>query len=210
MKQNPGDGRLRQEITGTGTISIAAIGGLPSPAPYCTPAIKADRHSMQQEVSRMRGQAFTLSEGNLSGGAYDPVQNRSSARLPGLFRHLTHPRISILPIAELFAQIALGFSRSADHDFFAGAIQGIAETGCWSGEVAEALSVLLPAYDREASLSALGRFAARWDVARCLTNLYRLNVEEARTLAILDEPIEAPVIITGLPRTGSTFLHRLL
>jgi hypothetical protein len=115
----------------------------------------------------MRGQSFTLSEGNLSGGASHHIPKPPSPGLSGLFRRL--PRISLLPAAELLAQIALAFSRSADQDFFGGAIQGIAETGYWSGEIAEALSILLPAYDREASLSALGRFAARWDIARCLT-----------------------------------------
>jgi len=155
----------------------------------------------------MNGHAFIFWERDPSGGAAEHGLKPLRARLPDLFRRATHPRISLLPVAELFAQIGLGLSRPADRDF---ASIAEAESGCWSDEIAEALSVLLPAYEQEASLSALGRMAARWDLERCLTNLRRLNAEEARTPAILDERIVAPIIITGLPRTGSTFLHRLL
>ena len=40
----------------------------------------------------------------------------------------------------------------------------------------------------------------------------RLTIEEdiARHPEILDVPIERPLFITGLPRSGTTFLHRLM
>ena len=59
-------------------------------------------------------------------------------------------------------------------------------------------------------MSLFGRFGTRWDIGRFLANLLRLRDEEQRTPAILDEPIERPIFITGLPRSGTTFLHRLL
>ena len=74
----------------------------------------------------------------------------------------------------------------------------------------EALAVLLESYDREAALSLFGRFAARWDVLRFLTNLLELREAEIKDPALLDQPIERPIFISGLPRSGTTFLHNLL
>jgi hypothetical protein len=69
---------------------------------------------------------------------------------------------------------------------------------------------LLSACTDEASLSLVGRMATRWDVARFLTNLLRFQDAELRDPGILRQPIERPIFITGLPRSGTTFLHRLL
>src|SRR5690348_14766918 len=73
-----------------------------------------------------------------------------------------------------------------------------------------ALDKFLSACTDEASLSLVGRIATRWDVVRFLSNLLRLHAEESRDPAISDETIERPIFITGLPRSGTTFLHRLL
>jgi hypothetical protein len=75
---------------------------------------------------------------------------------------------------------------------------------------AEALAMLLRSCREEADLSLFGRFALRWDSTRFLSNLLRLRAEELRAPEILDQPIERPIIITGLPRSGTTFLHGLL
>ena len=74
----------------------------------------------------------------------------------------------------------------------------------------EGLQVLMRACAEEAELSLFGYFGTRWDIARFLSNLLRLRYEELRRPAILDQPIERPIFITGLPRSGTTFLHRLL
>src|SRR3954454_10995186 len=74
----------------------------------------------------------------------------------------------------------------------------------------EGLQILLRACAEEADLSLFGRFGTRWDLGRFLSNLLRLRDEERRAPAIFDEPIEKPIFITGLPRSGTTFLHRLL
>ena len=76
--------------------------------------------------------------------------------------------------------------------------------------VAAPLEMLLRAAGTEASLSAFGRIGLRWDVTRLLGNLVRLRLEERLHPGIRAEPITAPIIITGLPRSGSTFFHRLL
>jgi hypothetical protein len=72
------------------------------------------------------------------------------------------------------------------------------------------LNRLLNAYDNEAELSAFGRYAVRFDVMRCLKNLLQFDAMEDSRPGILSRPISAPIFITGLPRSGTTFLHTLL
>jgi hypothetical protein len=62
----------------------------------------------------------------------------------------------------------------------------------------------------DANLSLVGRMATRWDVVRFLSNLLRLAEEEKRAPDILAQPIARPIFISGLPRSGTTFLHSLL
>ena len=62
----------------------------------------------------------------------------------------------------------------------------------------------------EADLSLVGRMATRWDVVRFLSNLLQMHDAERRNPAILEQPVAPPVFITGLPRSGTTFLHRML
>ncbi len=86
-------------------------------------------------------------------------------------------------------------------------------TGCTDfGDVAfrEALERFLIACATESDPSLVGRLATRWDVLRFLANLLRLRAEETRDPSVLEEAIERPIFITGLPRSGTTFLHRLL
>ncbi len=85
---------------------------------------------------------------------------------------------------------------------------GLTDIGDCSFE--QPLEVLLKAYHEEANLNLLGRLAARWDTLRFLTNLLTLQRAEKTTPQILDEPIKGPILITGLPRSGTTFLHSLL
>jgi hypothetical protein len=72
------------------------------------------------------------------------------------------------------------------------------------------LRMLLEACAEEAELSLFGGAAIRWDTIRFLENLLRLRDEEKRAPEILDQPIAAPLVIAGLPRSGTTFLHGLL
>ncbi len=72
------------------------------------------------------------------------------------------------------------------------------------------LGRLLRACFEDANLSLVGRIATRWDVVRFLSNLLRLADEEKRTPEILAQPIAKPIFISGLPRSGTTFLHSLL
>jgi hypothetical protein len=80
------------------------------------------------------------------------------------------------------------------------------------GETAflDPLQQLLRACYEDGNLSLVGRVATRWDVVRFLSNLLRLFDEEQRASAILARPVDRPIFISGLPRSGTTFLHSLL
>jgi Sulfotransferase family len=69
---------------------------------------------------------------------------------------------------------------------------------------------LLEACNEEADLTPFGTRALRLDVLRCLRNQLRFDEIESGRPCILARPIEAPVFITGMPRSGTTFLHRLI
>src|SRR6516164_7262990 len=64
---------------------------------------------------------------------------------------------------------------------------GLADFGTEPFE--EGLRVLLEAYHREAELNLFGRFAARWDVLRFLTNLLWLRDAELSDPTILKQEI---------------------
>ena len=68
----------------------------------------------------------------------------------------------------------------------------------------------LQACVEEAELSLVGRIATRWDVVRFLSNLLLLNYEEKKNSAILNQAVIRPMFVSGLPRSGTTFLHSLL
>ncbi len=80
------------------------------------------------------------------------------------------------------------------------------------GEVSfeEPLEVLTQSWQEEANLSTFGYLAARWDALRFLSNLLMLRDAEKRAPEILDQSIDQPIFITGMPRSGTTFLHNLL
>ena len=69
---------------------------------------------------------------------------------------------------------------------------------------------LLDAYEKEAALTTLGRLIARNDILRLLENRLRLIDTWKRHPEILSTPICQPIVIIGLPRTGTTILHELL
>ena len=72
------------------------------------------------------------------------------------------------------------------------------------------LTRLLDACYAESALSIVGRQATKWDIVRFLSNLLMLQDAAVRCPAIEQTPIRKPVFITGLPRSGTTFLHRLM
>lgn len=72
------------------------------------------------------------------------------------------------------------------------------------------LDRLLDAFEREADLTLIGRLAVRSTLVRLLSNRLKIQRDVARAPGILDAPVAKPLIVLGLPRTGTTLLHRLL
>lgn len=73
-----------------------------------------------------------------------------------------------------------------------------------------ALEVLCRALDEEAQLSDTGRYVFRLKLVGQLTTRLRVEDDLRRHPEIANETVEPPLVIVGLPRTGTTKLHRLL
>jgi Sulfotransferase family len=74
----------------------------------------------------------------------------------------------------------------------------------------EALDVLVAAFRDEAGLSGAGIVSMHTQLVQLLVNRLRLTDLFRRHPEIGDVPIAAPIVIAGLPRTGTTHLHNLL
>jgi hypothetical protein len=74
----------------------------------------------------------------------------------------------------------------------------------------EALDALLAALNDEAGLDAARAESASQTNVRLLVKRLRLVDDRKRHPSIADQAIMAPIVIVGLPRTGSTHLHGLL
>lgn len=72
------------------------------------------------------------------------------------------------------------------------------------------LTALVESLEHEADLNAIGVGLQRTRLVELLKNRLRLQALLERHPEIEDEPIAPPVIILGLPRTGTTMLQRLL
>ena len=69
---------------------------------------------------------------------------------------------------------------------------------------------LLQAYEEEVYLSPTDRLIKRIDLVDMLATRLRIRRLIARHPEILEQPVRRPLIVTGLPRTGTTLLQRLL
>src|SRR4051794_28610667 len=74
----------------------------------------------------------------------------------------------------------------------------------------EPLDVLLPALEREAELTVIGRWMTRRFLLRFLAVRLQLTDYVRRDPGVVDEEIRAPWFVTGAPRTGTTILHAML
>ncbi|MBI4515329.1 MAG: sulfotransferase [Deltaproteobacteria bacterium] len=72
------------------------------------------------------------------------------------------------------------------------------------------LRILVAALESEAGLHPLGRVAQRSQILDLLVMRLRVQDLLARRPEIRAERIDRPIVILGLPRTGTTLLHRLL
>lgn len=72
------------------------------------------------------------------------------------------------------------------------------------------MRVLLRAIEQEARLHAIGRMITRERLVATLATRLRLEELVRVSPEIEQARIEAPIVIVGLPRTGTTLLHRML
>ena len=77
-------------------------------------------------------------------------------------------------------------------------------------EFREPLRRLLSAHENEGRLSPTGRALRRLSFVDMLVSRLRVQRQIARDPKLLDEPPTSPLVVTGLPRTGTTLLQRLL
>ena len=74
----------------------------------------------------------------------------------------------------------------------------------------EGLRVLLASLDEEARLNDIGRMAMRGMIVEALAGRLLCEAGVAANPGCTDTAIERPLVVIGLPRTGTTALHRLL
>ena len=74
----------------------------------------------------------------------------------------------------------------------------------------EPLEVLVDSINREASLNPVGQMIIRGRIIGVLANKLVAQDTIKQHPEILDVPVEAPIVVAGLARTGTTMLHRLI
>jgi hypothetical protein len=87
---------------------------------------------------------------------------------------------------------------------------GLDDFGADDDNYREALGVLLESYQREADLTELGSKINRFFLRGALAARLLSQAAWQQYPEHADVGIERPVFVTGLPRTGTTALHRLL
>jgi hypothetical protein len=101
-----------------------------------------------------------------------------------------------------------GIGTAADLCAAAAALTGLSDFG--ADDWRDGLEMLLQSYAREAGLTPRGVRVARALLRGALTARLSSEAGWAQYPQYARVPIERPVFVTGLPRTGTTALHRLL
>jgi len=129
-----------------------------------------------------------------------PIADLANPRLPFLFK-----------AANIIARpFSYHFAKLEENDLLETAKKKLGLNDFGDESFREPLRVLLNALQTEAGLSTFGRLAARRLILQLLST--RLLVQDLvnRYPEILEAQIKSPIIIAGLPRTGTTHLHNLL
>ena len=79
-----------------------------------------------------------------------------------------------------------------------------------SPDAMEGLEALLASIRAESELSLFGRVSLKWDFIRLLRNAQLVEDAHAANPELAATPIKTPLIILGLPRSGTSFLHTLM
>ena len=87
---------------------------------------------------------------------------------------------------------------------------GLDDFGTDDDNYLEALSTLLESYRRDADFTALGSKMSRFFLRNALVARLLSEASWKQYPQHADVTVTAPIFVTGLPRTGTTALHRLL
>lgn len=79
-----------------------------------------------------------------------------------------------------------------------------------SDDFHEPLSVLIKSCKEDARLTFAGKVYTRIMLVKALVNRLKIENDIKNDPGILQRPVKKPLIIIGLPRTGTTLLHNLL
>jgi hypothetical protein len=87
---------------------------------------------------------------------------------------------------------------------------GLSDFGDFDGDWRTRFDSLVAELDATGKLNALGRLMTRQELLRGLRTRLLLTRARQESPAIADEPIEAPIVVTGSPRSGTSILFELL
>jgi len=135
------------------------------------------------------------------------VSARSLVRIEDLER----PRLPlVLRVANAAGRPLAGAIRLGEAGLLAAARRRTGLSDFGDPAFREPLRVLFAALEREAALTPVGRFVARSLVLQLLVTRLRSEALLREHPEILDQEVRAPIVILGLPRTGTTHLHNLM
>ncbi len=89
-------------------------------------------------------------------------------------------------------------------------VTGFDDFGDFDGDWRSRLDSLVAAIENEARLNVMGRLMTRQEILRSLQTRLWMTRRLQEAPAILDERIEAPIIVTGQARAGTSILFELL
>lgn len=134
-----------------------------------------------------------------------------AARFPPALAGLANRAIAAL---NAVGRIALGDGRplvNLDPDALlekSRRLTGLADFG--EPDFRPAFRVLMRSFEEDAQLNLLGRITVHSEMIRVLCNRLRMQQDRSRFPGIAQQQVLRPIFITGLPRSGTTFLHAIL
>lgn len=129
---------------------------------------------------------------------------------PAMERPYRHPAVRLLDRLGPRSPCLVRYAELSEQSLLSGARNRSRLDDLGDESLLEPLRVLLRAYREETNLSFFGRLTVR---ERCLLSLqHHLEITELsdRHPDIAARAVAGPTFITGLPRTGTTLLYRLL
>jgi hypothetical protein len=120
------------------------------------------------------------------------------------------PIRAINSLGGIAATMGIGHASLVPDELIATAKKQTGLSNFGEGPHHDALARLCTALETEAALSFLGRHLVRQQLLKGLHVQLQLQDWFCRYPHIADEKIERPLIIIGMPRTGTTILHELM